>query len=82
LEAEAVTVLPFIPNVTLLLLEKITCPKAALVVPAEIDPGPIPAPTLAVMMLPALVPNVMPFALLKPNVENKNDPFEADAATG
>ena len=40
------------------------------------------AATLAVMMLPAEVPNVTLLALLKPRVENRKEPFEADAATG
>ena len=63
-----VTVDPLSPKLTPLELEKTTCPRATLAVPADIDPAATPAPTEAVTMLPALVPNVIPFAFEKPNV--------------
>jgi hypothetical protein len=38
--------------------------------------------TLALTILPALVPKVTPFALLNPRVENRKEPLDALAATG
>ena len=76
-----VTVEPFNPNETPFAFENTTESRFPLVVPAEklTDAAPT-APTLAVTILPALVPNVTLFALLNPRVWNVKLPLDALAA--
>ena len=82
--AEAVIVLPFRPKLIPFRFENTILETLPLVVPALKLTLSCVLTTVAdaVIILPALVPKVMLLALLNPRVENKNDPFDADAATG
>lgn len=66
--AEAVIVLPFIPNVTLFELEKMTVPEDAKTVPALTAAGAVDCEYAAVIWLEPDIPNVTPLEFAKTTV--------------